>query len=309
MEKDYSFIRKAFSKIGWAMLLMELSSNIAGLFISYFFEIFLPQYLDSFAYEIIMQIVPLYLIGMPVGCLVLSGMPVLKEKRGKLRLGRFISFFTIAMLCLSLGAMLSNGVVAIIELLTGVTAPDLFSEAMSAGNLWFNVFITVVAAPITEELFYRKLLIDRMSMFGEKQAIIVSSLIFALAHGNFYQVFYAFTIGMLFGYVYQKTGRISYTIGLHAMVNFFGGGLPTIVYDIIGNDAVTAVYSTLYSLFNTLIFAGGIMSFVFILRNISLKEGRFTFPGKKWRRYAYANSGMILFLIWCVYIFYLYTFM
>ena len=48
---------------------------------------------------------------------------------------------------------------------------------------------------------FRKLIIDRMSIYGDKLAIIVSSIAFGLFHGNFYQIFYATLIGFILGYV------------------------------------------------------------------------------------------------------------
>lgn len=46
---------------------------------------------------------------------------------------------------------------------------------------------------------------------------------FGAFHLNLYQFFYAFFLGAVFGYIYVKTGRLRYTIALHATVNFLGG--------------------------------------------------------------------------------------
>ena len=42
---------------------------------------------------------------------------------------------------------------------------------------------------------FRKLLIDRIVPFGQRVAVVVSGLAFGLFHGNFYQFFYAFSLG------------------------------------------------------------------------------------------------------------------
>lgn len=46
---------------------------------------------------------------------------------------------------------------------------------------------------------------------------------FGMAHGNFSQFFYAFGIGILWAYVYAKTGKVRYTIGFHMLFNLLGG--------------------------------------------------------------------------------------
>jgi membrane protease YdiL (CAAX protease family) len=41
-------------------------------------------------------------------------------------------------------------------------------------------------------------------------------------HGNLSQFFYAFGLGLLLGYVYARTGKLRYSIGLHMIINFMG---------------------------------------------------------------------------------------
>lgn len=76
-----------------------------------------------------------------------------------------------------------------------------------------------------EELFFRKALISHMKPYGEKTAVILSALMFGLFHGNFSQVFYAFFLGLLFGYVFVKTEKLRYSLMLHMIINFLGSVL------------------------------------------------------------------------------------
>ena len=52
-------------------------------------------------------------------------------------------------------------------------------------------------------------------------AITVSALFFALIHGNLWQAIPAFTLGLLFGYVYYKTGSLKLTMLMHCVNNTF----------------------------------------------------------------------------------------
>ena len=60
------------------------------------------------------------------------------------------------------------------------------------------------------------------SIYGDRIAIIFSSVAFGLMHGNLYQIFYAALLGALLGYVYIRTRDVRYTIAIHAAVNFLG---------------------------------------------------------------------------------------
>ena len=96
----------------------------------------------------------------------------------------------------------------------------------------------VILAPLLEELICRKLLIDRTVRYGEKLSVLMSGLIFGLLHQNLFQFFYAFALGSVFAYVYVRTGRIRYTIILHAIVNFLGAVVAPAVLSVLNMDAL-----------------------------------------------------------------------
>ncbi|MBR4467286.1 MAG: CPBP family intramembrane metalloprotease [Clostridia bacterium] len=78
---------------------------------------------------------------------------------------------------------------------------------------------TVLGAPVVEELVFRKTLLDVLHPYGQTCAATVTALLFGLIHGNSGQFFLAFFLGLLFAAVYQKTGRVIYTIALHFIIN------------------------------------------------------------------------------------------
>ena len=89
--------------------------------------------------------------------------------------------------------------------------------------LWCNLLFLVILAPVFEEIFLRKLIIDRLRPYGELAAILLSGIAFGLVHGNLHQLLYACASGILFGWIYVKTGNIVVNISLHATLNFIGG--------------------------------------------------------------------------------------
>ena len=86
-----------------------------------------------------------------------------------------------------------------------------------------------LAAPITEELLFRGLLLRSMAPFGKKFAIVVSAVLFGLYHGNPIQTPYAFAVGLILGYVALEYNVI-WAMVLHMMNNLLlGDSLPRLL--------------------------------------------------------------------------------
>ena len=83
---------------------------------------------------------------------------------------------------------------------------------------FWSLLLTVgIIGPITEEIFFRYLMMKRIN--NKYLAIILPALMFGVAHGNIVQGTYAFIIGLIFGYVYYKTKNLSYSTIMHIAVN------------------------------------------------------------------------------------------
>lgn len=106
---------------------------------------------------------------------------------------------------------------------------DLVSGLVTQVHPIVTLLCASIAAPIAEEFFFRKAIIDRLSCFHPMDAILFSALLFGLMHGNVTQFLYAFPMGVLFGIIYWRTKNIRYTIALHVAINTLGGVLPVLV--------------------------------------------------------------------------------
>lgn len=88
----------------------------------------------------------------------------------------------------------------------------------------------VILAPIVEEFVFRGLLLRRWSeKWSTKKAMIVSSLIFAIFHGD---PIGAFLFGLVMCYVYFLSGSLWLPIICHALNNFIAW-LLTLIFMII----------------------------------------------------------------------------
>lgn len=93
-----------------------------------------------------------------------------------------------------------------------------FPTASVFDSIIYTIFVCI-AAPVGEELLFRGAILKSLSPYGSKFAIIISSVLFGLVHGNFQQIPFALLAGLVFGYVAVKTDSLFYTIILHIINN------------------------------------------------------------------------------------------
>ena len=111
------------------------------------------------------------------------------------------------------------------------------------GNPLYSILVMVILAPVLEEYIFRKLLIDRLSKYGELTAMLFSATVFGLFHMNFFQFFYAFGLGLLFAYIYTRTRNLLYPVLLHMIINFQGSVLAPWLLSSVDLELITALES------------------------------------------------------------------
>ena len=95
-------------------------------------------------------------------------------------------------------------------------------EAMTGGPLWACLISVSVMAPLFEEWLCRGLVLrGLLKKMGPAWAIVVSAAFFAVLHMNPWQAVAAFVLGLLFGYVYYRTGSLKLTMLMHCVNNTF----------------------------------------------------------------------------------------
>lgn len=87
---------------------------------------------------------------------------------------------------------------------------------------WILLFVEIVIiAPVFEEIIFRGIILNGMlKKYSPKKAIIVSSLIFGLIHGNLPQGLNAFVLGLVIATVYYYTRSLYISMFMHAANNF-----------------------------------------------------------------------------------------
>lgn len=93
-------------------------------------------------------------------------------------------------------------------------------EALLDGPAWVTIISVCIFAPFFEEWLCRGIVLRGMlKLVKPTWAIIISALFFALIHMNLWQAVPAFLMGLVFGYVYYKTGSLKLTMLMHCVNN------------------------------------------------------------------------------------------
>ncbi len=194
------------------------------------------------------------------------------------------------------GNLLGTGLMAAYDAILGTQSINVAEALVTQTSPLYNLLSVAILAPIFEELLFRRFIMDRILPYGELNACIFSALTFALFHGNFFQFFYAFGIGLLFAYIYAKTRNVLYPMLLHAIINLMGGVVSVAVINSGSN-----VFAMAYGYAVLLLLAAGVVLLVRHRKDVKFQPPELNL--QKRTKTVYFNAGMIVFYISCLALF------
>lgn len=100
-------------------------------------------------------------------------------------------------------------------------------------NCFFPAFV--------EEFIFRGIVLGSLKRYGEGFAVLASSILFGLIHGNFEQIPFAFLVGLALGFLAVQTGSLWVGMGVHAANNFVAVLFSYFLKDI-PNEAANLIY-------------------------------------------------------------------
>ena len=140
-------------------------------------------------------------------------------------------------------------------------------EYMSDYNVILQ-FITIAIVPaFCEEFLFRGVILSNLMPYGKGAAIIGSSLLFALMHGNFYQFLYTAAAGIILGTVYVLTDSIWCSIFVHLINNS-----TSVLQSSLSHRLDEHTASVILAVVEGVIFVVGLLSIVFLI----VKKGKNT---------------------------------
>ncbi len=232
-------VKYTFTRIGIIYSILSVASTLLQILVLNVLQLFLPEMM-SVDFQVTVSSVCLYVVGLAVLGIGFSAskLPTIPIEKHTMKPAAFLKAFCMCYALLIGSNLIGTVITTVIGIIKGSPVINPVETMAMEMSLPVMFLVTVVCAPIFEELFFRKWLVDRTVQFGEVPCMLLSGFMFGLFHGNLSQFPYAFTIGIFFAYLYIRTGRIIYPMLMHAIVNFMGSVAGVVVLKGINYDAL-----------------------------------------------------------------------
>ncbi|MBR2821816.1 MAG: CPBP family intramembrane metalloprotease [Clostridiales bacterium] len=207
-----------YSIFGWFFVFgMRIAVALMLLFC---YDFFVDNYYTVY---LLMNAFNVCVVGTVVLSVALRKVPKVKIEKHRLKFGHLLLLIMMMYGLSQVGSLMGMPIHLILSAI-GTVGKEQESigefQTLLMGSSQIVMIITVGILPaIFEELLFRKFLIDRTIRHGEFISCAMSGIMFGLWHGNFQQFFFAFFIGVLFAFVYIRTGNIIYTMIMHCSMN------------------------------------------------------------------------------------------
>lgn len=312
--------KKQFTKIGLFYLIATVAITLVQMVLGKIITGRNPEALKQVNTILLISVASMYLFGFPLlAFLMIRFVPAKKVERHKIKPGEYV---LAAVMCIGLAYLSNlagNMITIFVGKIKGSPVENVMMNLTAEMSPVIILLYMVIAAPILEELFFRKLIVERTIVYGDWIAILTSGLMFGLFHGNLNQFVYAMVIGMFLAYLYAKTGNLKITISLHMLFNFIGGFLSSQLIKAIDLVAYTEAaasgdYMSLvnvmqqniwawvgYLVFTLFVYgmmiAGTVIFIVFLTtKRFKFRKGEIELPKKLKYCVVFGNFGMLTFL-------------
>lgn len=121
---------------------------------------------------------------------------------------------------------------------------------------------TAIVPALVEEFACRGIVLGLLKKYGEGFAIISSSIIFGIMHGNFEQIPFAVLVGLVLGYIYVKTKSIWTCVAVHCVNNAI-----SVIFTYLQNIASINMQNLLYMVYLILSLLAAIIGVLLLVKN------------------------------------------
>lgn len=165
----------------------------------------------------------------------------------------FFLLIPIAIMVCFIGSIFTGLLSTVFDACFGIEffQPEDTSDYSTLSGIIVAEFATAVIPALVEEFAIRGVVMQSLRRYGDRFAVIMSSFVFALMHGNMVQIPFAFIAGIALGYAVIKTGSLWTGIIVHFINNSMA------VLSMVAFDNLSERGSTIFTV--------GMYSVVFIL--------------------------------------------
>ena len=224
--------KKYFAKVGWFAFSAFLITTVVQIILANVVYALSSQLYHHHLFSNILSFIPMYCVAFPIAFLFLRPLPKITPVKSKMTAGNWFGGLCICIALMMAGNYVSNIFLTSVQGILGTETQNPVESMIESAPIWSTFLFAVVLAPILEEIVFRGIVCKRLLALGEGYAIIIPSAIFALFHGNFYQLFYAFTLGCFFSFIYVRTGKLKYTVLYHMAINFIGSIVASFIMEL-----------------------------------------------------------------------------
>lgn len=288
--------KKVFSKLGLALFTMALVTIIMQWFLGEMLFKLAPELTQGPWYTWSLLGLSFYCIGFPIFVLMTRKIPNgPKGEKKEMSFKEIITMFFISMAAVYIFNILGNLINILIGLLKGNPVNNPLLAALDGASIFGTLIFVGILSPIIEEIIFRGIMLDKLRDYGDKTAIWVTALTFALFHGNLSQFFYALVLGLFFAYIATKTNTIKYTVLLHIIINILGSVIMP--YLALHENQILVGMAGMAVIVMMVV---GIVLYKKTIPTIELVRGQIEIDAGTRARTIYLNIGMILYFIVCL---------
>lgn len=135
--------------------------------------------------------------------------------------------------------MIFSGVISLMEAglnAFGYTAMGSIESATGSSNTISMFLYASFVGPIVEELVYRGFVMQSLRKYGTMFAMVLSSFLFGIMHGNIAQIPFAFFVGLVLAYIAQEYS-LKWAMIVHIINNFVFVELIALIGKMFGETA------------------------------------------------------------------------
>lgn len=266
--------------------LEKVSLGIAIMFgIYWIYSLFIQKILNiQPIFKTIIGLVTLYVIGLFLFINITKKIPNTNIKKSKVN-GKSI---TLCFLLQFTALMIMN---VLVNIFANISGQELSTDLNTLTP--YMIFMLIVFNPIVEEFVFRKVFADKLLKYGELFYMLVSSFCFAIVHGvslGIPQIIYTFMLGMIWSYLFAKTGNIKLPILLHSLSNIFGS---IIIQTLQG---ISMEITGMYSMFMMLLAIIGLICFIKNKKRVELDNTN-KLLDKTIIKEMFTNKGIIFYTL------------
>ncbi len=161
-------------------------------------------------------------------------------------------------------------------------------------GITLSVLATAIVPALVEEFACRGLVLGALRKYGDGFAVMVSSILFGLIHGNFQQIPFAFMVGLILGFVTVKCNSIWPAVLIH-----FYNNLSSVIFDYLFADMAVMIQNVIYTLYLIICLFIGFVGVLLLRKNTEVFKFNpaDTEAGEKQKYKWFFTTEMVIFMV------------